>query len=78
MTDCNLHWLKDKKEWKGTDAVWEVSRNNGTTVTAQMTHIGLVSGIECYDECKKGWNFYLGESLLTENKGLPDQENKSR
>jgi len=30
---------------------------------------------------KKGWNFYVGErliKLLTENKGLPDQENKSR
>jgi hypothetical protein len=39
-----------------------------------MTHIGLVPGVECYEDCKKGWNFYVGESLfrwMTEGKGLP-------
>ena len=43
-----------------------------TTVT--MTHAGLVPGIECYENCQKGWDFYLRESLqklLRENEGVP-------
>ena len=39
-----------------------------------MTHVGLVPGIECYEDCEKGWDFYIKESLfkfLTEGKGLP-------
>jgi hypothetical protein len=39
-----------------------------------MTHAGLVPGIECYENCQKGWDFYLRESLqklLRENEGVP-------
>jgi hypothetical protein len=62
VTDCNLDWLKDKKEWKGTEIVWDITENNKTTKIV-MTHIGLVPGIECYNDCEAGWNEYLGESL---------------
>jgi hypothetical protein len=75
VTDCNLHWINDKKEWKGTSVVWEVSSRNGAT-QVKMTHAGLVPGVECYGNCKPGWDFFVGESLLkllTENQGLPDQ-----
>ncbi len=81
VTDCNLHWLKDKKEWKGTDVVWDVSREDKTTTNIRMTHSGLVPGIECYGNRKEGGDFFVGESLaklLTENKGLPDQKKESR
>jgi hypothetical protein len=74
VTDCYLHWLNDKKEWKGTKIAWEVSAKNGAT-KIDFTHRGLVPGIECYDQCVKGWNFYVMESLLkllTEGKGLPE------
>ena len=80
VTDCNLHWLKGKKEWNDTKVVWEVSPENKSTTRIRMTHSGLVPGIECYDDGKKGWDFFVGESLrklLTENKGLPDLESKS-
>lgn len=75
VTDCNLHWINDKKEWKHTSIVWEVSPNNEAT-HVKMTHVGLVPGVECYANCEKGWDFCVGESLLkllTENRGLPDQ-----
>ena len=75
VTDCNLHWIGDRKEWKGTSIVWEASRENGQT-QVRMTHLGLVPGAECYASCKAGWDFCVGESLLsllTENQGLPDQ-----
>ncbi len=44
--------------------------------TASLVLLGLVPGIECYDECKIGWDDYIQKSLfkfLAENKGLPDE-----
>ena len=73
VTDCNLHWLADKKEWNGTRVVWDIAAN-GKATEITMTHVGLVPEIECFENCKKGWNFFIGESLfklLTEKKGLP-------
>jgi hypothetical protein len=75
VSDSNLHWVKDKKEWNGTEVVWEISSANGTT-TLQMMHRGLVPGVECYERCKSGWDFCVGDSLLkllTEGEGRPDQ-----
>lgn len=74
VTDCNLHFIGDKKEWKDTRVVFDIS-SNGPATTVTMTHAGLVPGIECYENCEKGWDFYVGESLqklLTENQGIPD------
>ncbi|MHB8710317.1 MAG: SRPBCC domain-containing protein [Minisyncoccota bacterium] len=74
VTDCNLHWLKDKQEWRGTKIVWEASTSNDAMHITFM-HIGLVPDIACYEGCAKGWDFYVKESLfklLTEGKGLPD------
>jgi len=74
VTDCNLPWLEDKKEWNDTRVIWEVApRASGSTVT--MTHSGLTPEAECYEKCEAGWNFYFGKSLLKlleENRGLPD------
>jgi len=80
VTDCNLHWLADKKEWKGTKIDWEVStKNNATQI--DFTHIGLVPEVECFDSCRKGWDFFIKESLLkliTEGKGLPETPKAAR
>lgn len=76
VTDCHLHWLKDKKEWKGTKISFEIlPKNNSTQIN--FTHIGLVPEVECFDDCKKGWDHYIKESLfklITEGKGLPDRK----
>ena len=80
VTDCNLHFVNDKKEWKDTSVVWEASPSNGGT-QVRMTHVGLVPGVECYGNCKEGWDFFVGESLsklLNGNKGLPDRQKESR
>ena len=74
VVDCNLPFTRDRKEWKDTTVVWELSGDARRT-TVSMTHHGLVPQVECYELCKTGWNFYVGESLrklLTEGKGLPD------
>jgi hypothetical protein len=62
VTDCYLDWLKNKTEWKDTKIVWNISEENEFT-RLEMTHIGLVPGIECYKDCEAGWNQYVGESL---------------
>jgi hypothetical protein len=44
-----------------------------------FTHVGLLPGIECYNDCSKGWNFFIKESLfkfITEGKGLPEVPKK--
>jgi hypothetical protein len=79
VLDCNLHFLKDKKEWKGTDVLWEIiPMKEGAEI--QMTHIGLRPGIECFENCNEGWNHYIKESLfklINEGKGVPDHPNHS-
>ena len=72
-TDCNLHWMKDKKEWKDTTMSFEIS-TSGNTTQIHFTHIGLIPEVECFNACSKGWDYYIKGSLfklLTEGKGTP-------
>ena len=58
VTDCQLLWLKDATEWKGTQIVFEISEE-GHQTRVGMTHIGLLPEVECYDVCYDGWNRHL-------------------
>jgi hypothetical protein len=74
VTDCYLHWLQDKKEWKGTRVVFDIAET-GDSTRVTMTHIGLVPEVECYAQCEQGWNHHIKDSLfkyLTEQKGMPE------
>jgi hypothetical protein len=73
VTDCNLHWIHNKKEWNGTKVLWEISSQNEAT-KIDMTHIGLVPGVECYNDCEAGWNEHVTRSLqqlFDSGKGMP-------
>jgi hypothetical protein len=48
VTDCNLHWLNNQKEWNGTEVAFEISEKNKQT-KIDFTHIGLVPDFECYE-----------------------------
>ncbi|HMG14430.1 MAG TPA: hypothetical protein VK590_03215 [Saprospiraceae bacterium] len=62
VIDCHKDWLKNKKEWKGTKMLWEISTvMEGTKIT--FTHIGLVPGLECYKGCENAWREYIRGSL---------------
>ncbi len=74
VIDCLMPWLENRKEWKGTKVIWEIGAKSGQTEIV-MTHIGVHTESECYDQCKKGWDFYITQSLqklLTDGIGLPD------
>ena len=73
VTDCFLHWQKDKTEWKNTDVVFEIA-GKGDSTQIDFTHIGLVPEVECYAGCVKGWDQYFKDSLfklLTTGTGQP-------
>lgn len=74
VTESHLPWLKDMEEWSGTEIVFDIAATSeGTKLT--FTHIGLTSGVECFEQCEKGWDYFLGSSLfnlITEGAGLPD------
>ncbi len=74
VTESHLPWLKDMEEWKGTEIVFDIAvASEGTQVA--FTHIGLTPQVECYVQCEKGWDYFIGTSLfklLTEGVGLPD------
>src|SRR5882724_8220145 len=45
VTDCNLHWIKAKKEWVGDEVVFEISKKKNST-QIDFTHIGLIPSAE--------------------------------
>jgi len=73
VTDCNLHWINNKKEWNGTEVVFEISeRKNSTQI--DFSHVGLVPDAECYEDCKVGWTEHITGSLvkfINEGEGMP-------
>lgn len=74
VSESHLPWLKDLEEWKGTEMVFDIAAKDEATQLT-FTHIGLTSQVECFDQCEKGWDYFLGTSLyklITEGAGLPD------
>jgi len=78
VTDCNMPWYSDKKEWANTRLIFDLEENNGETVL-QFTHEGLTPDVECYKDCEPGWTHWIKTSLfsyLTNGKGIFRQPTK--
>jgi len=74
VTDSQLNFIKDKKEWNGSQISFDISEKDGKTQIV-FTHHGLVPEKECFTACFDGWSYYLHKSLLpliTKGKGQPD------
>ena len=73
MIDSYQGWHDDHTEWVGTKIVWEVLPK-ADSIEVKMTHVGLVPEFECFDQCRLGWDYLIGKSLLNflnTNKGVP-------
>jgi len=74
IVDADINFVKDKKEWNGTDVVFEINKKDGKT-EVRFTHVGLAPRIECYGKCAGAWSFYINDSLrglITTGKGDPN------
>ncbi len=73
--DSKLTFAEKQDEWNDTKVIFEISKLDGKT-KLDITHVGLVPEFECFDNCSKGWTYYLQNSLLpliTTGQGNPDQ-----
>ncbi len=62
VTDSNMPWYSDKKEWTNTKLIFDLSENDGIT-TLNFTHEGLTPEVECYHDCETGWTHWIKTSL---------------
>ncbi len=72
VTDCNMPWYSDKKEWANTKLVFDLDEHDGIT-EVKFTHEGLTPDVECYKDCAPGWTHWIKTSLssyLTTGKGV--------
>jgi Activator of Hsp90 ATPase homolog 1-like protein len=74
VTDCNLHWIVNKKEWKNTEVIWSLAEKSGKT-QIDFSHKGVTPESECYESCKPGWTHHLKDSLeklIETGNGFPE------
>jgi hypothetical protein len=74
VTDCNLGWIKEKKEWKNTEVIYTLTEK-GEKTQLDFVHKGLIPESECYNDCKTGWTGHLKGSLqklIDEGTGFPE------
>ena len=62
VTESQINFVKNKKEWTGTKIVFDIARR-GDKSELRFTHVGLVPAIECYGDCAGAWRYYLQKSL---------------
>ncbi len=68
----------DSSEWTGTDIVFEIAKK-GDETELRFTHLGLVPECDCYEACRKGWTFYIQDSLrklITTGTGEPNRKER--
>jgi hypothetical protein len=62
ITDSALNFVEDKNEWTGTKITFDIAKKGDKTEVC-FTHVGLVPGAECYNDCSNAWGSYITGSL---------------
>lgn len=74
VVDSDLTFIDDRDEWTDTKVIFDITAGpEGTTL--RFTHEGLTDAeAECFEECSRGWTFYITQSLpqlITTGTGQP-------
>ncbi len=62
VEEAKLSFTEDPAEWTGTEIAFRIDRQDGRTVLT-FEHVGLVPGVECFDQCSSAWGFFVNGSL---------------
>lgn len=62
VIDGALSFVEKKDEWIGTQVIFDILEEDGTT-KLKFTHHGLTPQMECYEACSGAWSQYLKEKL---------------
>ena len=46
-------------DWVGTAPSFSVQQNDDGTCTIAFRHVGLSPAVECFDQCRAGWNHFM-------------------
>lgn len=58
-----LTFLENPEEWTNTKGIFDITEKDGKT-QLRLTHQGLTPEVECFENCTKGWTWFVTESLL--------------
>ena len=64
VTESQLNFIEDKREWTGTKISFEISEKDNKT-QLRFTHFGLVPENECFNDCSTAWSQLIQEGLLS-------------
>jgi len=62
VIDSIISFVEDKNEWTGTKITFDITKN-GDKTEVRFTHVGLVPGVACYNDCSNAWGAYITGSL---------------
>lgn len=73
VVDSDLTFVEYRDEWTDTKVVFELTATEQGT-RLHFTHEGLTVQSECFEDCSRGWEFYITKSLpelITTGTGQP-------
>jgi hypothetical protein len=63
------------EDWVGTKPSFSVRQNQNGTRAVEFRHIGLRPALECFDQCRAGWDHFMPSlhQFLETGEGRPNQ-----
>lgn len=60
-------------EWDGTTLMFDLVANASDTCELNFQHVGLTLQLDCYDDCKLGWEYFLASlaAYVEQGQGTP-------
>ncbi len=70
VTECAV-----MADWVGTAPSFSVQPSDDGTCTIEFRHIGLRPALECFDQCRAGWNHFMPSlhQFLETGAGRPNE-----